>query len=117
MVLGRGVVGGTFLQRRRWDDDTEHWDFTMTEYMDIRTVRTRKPHRCFACAREIPKGAQMRVIVVKDGGDFNRMYWCAVCQEYWERYMHRDDEIMEGELRANDPDGDWEKLRLEVEAK
>lgn len=87
----------------------------MTEYMDVRTVRTRKPHVCFACARKIPSGAQMRVVVIKDGGEFCRMYWCAVCQEYCERYMHHDDEIMEGELRTEDT-GDWEKLRLEVEA-
>jgi len=58
----------------------------------------------------------MRVIVQVDSGEFDRMYWCPVCSEWWDRYAVSGDEIMEGELRTEDPEG-FEELRREVEDK
>lgn len=78
-------------------------------------VTTRKPHRCFACARELPKGTRMAVHEFKREGEFERQYWCETCQEYWECNMHPDDEVYEGELRREAPE-EWELIRAEVEA-
>lgn len=86
----------------------------MKTVLQNRSVVTRKPHQCFACLRDIPVGDEAQLIVQVDNGEFDRMYWCAVCSEYWNRYALRDDEIHEGELKANDPEG-WEEVRREVE--
>jgi hypothetical protein len=35
--------------------------------------------------------------------------YCPTCRSYLSKYMEHDDEIMQGDLRINDPDG-WAAL-------
>lgn len=51
--------------------------------MDIvsdKTVKTKKPHRCWGCTKEYPKASIMRVVVCKNDS-ISRAYWCEKCTE------------------------------------
>lgn len=45
-------------------------------------VKTRKPHRCFGCLREMRPGSTMKYFAAVDAGEFLSVYFCAVCDEY-----------------------------------
>lgn len=79
------------------------------------SVKTRKEHYCFGCARKMPKGSKMESITSVDGGDISTVYWCDVCHEYWNEHMSYGDEIGYGELRGEDREG-WELIQKKVEA-
>ena len=46
-----------------------------------KTVKTRKPHECFACNRWFPKGTKMRRQVNNYDGDMSSVYWCETCEK------------------------------------
>ena len=61
--------------------------------MDIissKTVKTRKPHKCWGCCKEYPAGTKMEVVVSVDGGRIASVYWCDECKRlstqlpYWD---------------------------------
>jgi len=57
--------------------------------MDIisptKSVKTRKPHRCFACNREFKPGTIMdRQVNIYD--DINTVYSCSTCKELMDKY-------------------------------
>ena len=75
-------------------------------------VVTRKPHKCWGCAREFPKGSKMGVLVYAECGEIYSTYWCDTCRAYWDKHMRGEDGIGMGELKGEE---DWEKLRLQLE--
>lgn len=77
----------------------------MRDILQNRQVTTRKPHQCFGCGRTFPTGTLMGLIVQVDDGEFDRMYWCYICSAYWHEYYQHGDEINEGELRTENPEG------------
>jgi hypothetical protein len=69
--------------------------------MDVlgrKIVFTRKPHICFGCGREFPKGANMERSCVVDGGVAWTCYLCQTCIDISSE-MRYDDEFCYGDLR------------------
>ncbi|MBE3553584.1 MAG: hypothetical protein IMW85_00930 [Thermicanus sp.] len=77
-------------------------------------VKTRKDHYCFGCARKIPKGNKMQRVKSVDMGSISTIYWCEVCQEYWNKHVDYEDEIGYGDLRFNDTEG-WDEVKKSIE--
>ena len=78
-------------------------------------VITRKPHKCWGCGREFPKGSKLQALNNVDGGEICTTYWCNTCQDFWSKFMQDDDEgINMGDLKQDER---WEPLRAEMEAK
>ena len=54
-------------------------------------VKTRKPHKCWGCAKEYPAGTKMKYCESVDQGEFTNTYWCDSCEkirgklESWEQ--------------------------------
>lgn len=44
-----------------------------------RTVKTRKPHRCWGCTVEIPGGTLTDITISVDDGRIATSYWCDIC--------------------------------------
>lgn len=68
--------------------------------MDVlgrKIVLTRKPHICFGCGREFPKGTSMEKGCVVDGGAWT-CYLCQTCIDIVSK-MRYDDEFGYGDLR------------------
>ncbi len=80
------------------------------------TVKTRKPHSCFGCADEHPKGTNMEIIVWAEDGYISKNYWCDVCRAFWDKNMDADDTIDPGDLKREYPD-EWEAMKQKVEGK
>lgn len=76
--------------------------------------KTRKPHRCWGCGKTYPSGSEMIHAAYTDGGQAYGCYWCTTCEEYMRRYFEHGDDVGNGDIYANDPEG-WEALRKEVE--
>lgn len=76
-------------------------------------AKTRKPHRCFGCAKEYPAGSDMINAAYADGGTVDSCYWCNTCREYMKRHFRYGDETCYGEIYASDPE-EWNKLNLEL---
>lgn len=62
----------------------------MTSILTDKVVKTRKEHNCWGCGEKFKKGTNLRYQVDVDNGDFNKSYWCKVCdttveQEYCEQ--------------------------------
>lgn len=80
-----------------------------------KTVKTRKEHKCWGCGRSFPKGSELRRLVEADGGEIKSTYWCYVCTEAWNEWMHPcDDGIMFGDFKVGYP-VEWEELRAKIE--
>lgn len=71
----------------------------MSQIIQSKTVKTRKPHTCFGCAREFPKGTNMQREAVKDCGSVFTAYMCSSCYEYIDLYLFPFDEFGFGDLR------------------
>ena len=54
-------------------------------------IKTRKPHTCWGCAIEYPKGTTMQCIVDTEGG-IEAYYWCKTCQEVIEQSNTTEDD-------------------------
>ena len=50
------------------------------EQLSLKTVKTRKPHNCWGCTEEFPKGTEMVRSVTVDQGEFSSCYWCKNCE-------------------------------------
>lgn len=87
----------------------------MPETLTDKTVTTRKPHRCWGCAREFPAGTKLTLIESVDGGEWYRGYWCPVCEAVWDngRYYRDDEGVSFGELKRED--NSWEETRVAIE--
>lgn len=57
----------------------------MSNVISAKWVKTRKPHRCFGCAREFPAGSEMRFDVYVDDRISNA-YLCETCIEVIQEY-------------------------------
>jgi len=86
------------------------------DYISAETVKTRKPHKCWGCAREFPKGTMLQRIVNADGGTIYTTYWCPVCNEAWAAGDYDSDSTIDmGDLKREDPA--WETIRAKLEDK
>ena len=55
--------------------------------LNDRTVKTRKPHQCFACLRQFPAGTDMRsTTIVDDESDMYTLYTCETCDDLIPKY-------------------------------
>lgn len=54
----------------------------MADVIAYKYVKTRKPHKCFGCAREYPKGSILNREAVVDGGTVFTAYMCSECEDY-----------------------------------
>ena len=78
-------------------------------------VKTRKDHVCWGCARKIPKGSLMTVVVSAEGSKIDRVYWCMVCEEYSMKHWPDDEEpVTLGAFRIYGED-EWEEIRKSIE--
>ncbi len=53
--------------------------------MDIvshKIVKTRKPHNCWGCTKELPIGGMVQVVTSVDDNMINSVYWCDDCRDY-----------------------------------
>lgn len=57
------------------------------ETLRYKLVRTRKPHKCWGCAVEYPKGTEMHSICVADGGEMSSYHYCKVCEAYYAKFV------------------------------
>jgi len=65
-------------------------------------ITTHKPHKCWGCTKEFPKGTAMWRCVNRDG-TLITTYWCEPCQAIIDRMAKDDprtvqDGFMRGEL-------------------
>ena len=51
------------------------------DQLKLKTVKIRKPHRCWGCTKRFSKGSKMTYSVCVDQGEFNSSYWCSECNE------------------------------------
>ncbi len=63
-------------------------------------VKTRKPHNCWGCTEEFPKGSLLTKTVTVDQGEFSSAYWCEECEAYLNtlEYWQTEDGFAYGEL-------------------
>lgn len=85
----------------------------MSQILTWKEVKTRKPHKCFGCAKEYPEKSKMVYSSYADGGTVQSSYLCLVCVEYMHRYFESGDETSYGEIYSNDCEG-WEKIKKEL---
>lgn len=77
----------------------------MADILSQLQVRTRKPHRCWGCARLFPAGTEMETTAGADGGKMFRCYWCSVCIAVMATWHPQDlEEIDLGGVREADPE-------------
>ena len=69
----------------------------MSQVLNPRVVTTHKPHICFGCAREFPKGTKMELSCIVDGGTAWTCYLCPTCMKLTQE-MRYDDEYCCGDL-------------------
>ena len=78
-------------------------------------VKTRKEHVCWGCARKIPKGSLMTVVVSAEDAKIDRVYWCMVCKEYGMKYWPDDEEPVTFGVFRIDGGYEWEEIRKLIE--
>lgn len=52
------------------------------DQLTLKTVKTRKPHKCWGCTKEYPAGTEMTYSVSVDQGEFSAAYWCEKCEDF-----------------------------------
>lgn len=87
----------------------------MAERLRWKEVKTRKPHRCWGCAKIYPAETEMVSASYVDDGTLYSCYWCETCEEYMRRYFESGDDVEYGGIFENDHEG-WEALKNELEA-
>jgi hypothetical protein len=60
------------------------------EVVGRKIVLTRKPHRCFGCAREFPKRTKMERSCTIDGDNAWTCYLCLTCVEVGSNMQYGD---------------------------
>lgn len=63
----------------------------MANTLSRKTLKTRRPHDCFGCAREFPAGTIMLREGVKDGGIVFTAYLCESCQAVMSNFNFGDE--------------------------
>ena len=65
-----------------------------------KTVKTKKPHHCWGCAKEFPTGTELLKSVSVDQGEFSSSYWCKACEEIMDDLedWQKEDGFTYGEL-------------------
>lgn len=58
----------------------------MVELLRTKHVKTRKPHKCFACLEEFPAGTEMQVSTNVDDGHIYNLYICEKCEEFMNKH-------------------------------
>jgi len=86
----------------------------MTDILRWQEVKTRKPHKCFGCAKEYPINTKMINASYAEDGTVNSCYWCITCLEYMHQYFEYDDETDYGEIYENNKE-EWESIKKELE--
>lgn len=71
----------------------------MSSIIAHKYVKTRKPHHCFGCAREFPKGSILNREAVEDGGTVFTAYMCPECEDYLQSADYSGNEFCYGDLR------------------
>lgn len=71
----------------------------MSEIIAHKYVKTRKPHKCFGCAREFPKGSILKREAVAEDGTVFTAYMCPDCEDYLQSGDYSGEEIYFGQLR------------------
>jgi hypothetical protein len=63
-----------------------------------KTVKIRKPHRCWGCGSKHNPG-ELMVRVTNFDDTITVSYWCEICDSYYKAYTeHFDEGISEGEF-------------------
>lgn len=60
--------------------------------LTLKTVKTRKSHKCWGCVKEYPSGTEMTYSVAVDQGYFSTAYWCKECEEILDKLEHWETE-------------------------
>ena len=50
--------------------------------LTLKTVKIRKPHKCWGCTKEYPVDTKMTYSVAVDQGEFSYSYWCEECNDF-----------------------------------
>lgn len=74
--------------------------------MSTKRVRTRKPHRCWGCARQVPVGTDIECYTSASEGSITSTYWCDRCIGFYDEHCLPGEEIMDGDLRDYYPEGE-----------
>jgi hypothetical protein len=106
-------------------------DFDPPEFSETRTVKARKPHRCYECRGPIDPGESYQKTAGKWDGDFCEFKTCALCAELrqWARIsvpcfcwtygeLHENVSDMVSEVRADVPTGfvfEWGRRMIAIE--
>ena len=88
----------------------------MSTILRWQEVKTRKPHRCFGCAKEYPPKSKMIDASYADNNTVYSCYWCRTCEEYIHRHFRYGDETGYGEIYDNDTE-EWEVIKREQKGK
>lgn len=70
----------------------------MTRVFNCHEVLTRKPHTCFGCGREFPKGTYMERQVVQNDREVYTIHLCNTCQDVISENLQDGEIYYEGEL-------------------
>ena len=70
----------------------------MADVISHKYVKTRKPHKCFGCAREYPKGSTLNREAIEDDGTVFTAYMCPECEDYLNSGDYSGDEFCFGQL-------------------
>lgn len=57
-----------------------------------KSVKIRKPHKCWGCTKEYPIGTIMRKTTSVDNGKILDAYWCETCEKVIANFEYPDDE-------------------------
>lgn len=71
----------------------------MSEVIAHKYVKTRKPHKCFGCAREFSKGSILKREAVADDRTVFTAYMCPSCEDYLQSGDFTGDEFCFGDLK------------------
>jgi hypothetical protein len=52
-----------------------------------KAVKTRKPHKCWGCTKEIPIGTEVARSTSVDGDRISSVYWCNTCVKYMDEHL------------------------------
>lgn len=65
-------------------------DYDVGTLAQQKTIKARKPHRCYECGKEIPKGAEYENYKHLIDGKFEEYHTCLSCVDLRNRLMNVD---------------------------
>ena len=87
----------------------------MSQVLRWKTVKTRKPHKCSLCNREMPAGTAMVSAAWADAGTVFSEKFCLPCESYWKNELPGEEIYLEGETIYGDNREKWEEYRARLE--